>query len=139
MPKIGPFKALAFNNPTAETEDLYFKSINTTVDQYRAFLEEVRTDALVLSNSDLDSGKLTKAAEYSLTDETYAKLLSQLSAKKFDSTPPELRANILDFYSDLSAPIDTKKDAAHWQNVLTSLDQLRSLNPPPVVASSPAN
>src|SRR5580693_2864587 len=34
MPKIGPFKALAFNNPTAQTEDLYFKSINTTVDQY---------------------------------------------------------------------------------------------------------
>jgi hypothetical protein len=139
MPKIGPFKALAFNNPTPQTEDLYYKSINTTVDQYRAFLEEVRTDALVLPNSDLDSGKLTKAAEYSLTDETYAKLLSQLSAKKFDSTPAELRANILDFYSDLSAPIETKKDAAHWQNVLTSLDQLRSLNPPPVVASSPAN
>jgi Zinc dependent phospholipase C len=139
MPKIGPFKALAFNNPTQQTEDLYFKSINTTVDQYRTFLEEVRTDALVLPNRDLDSGKLTKAAEYSLTDETYAKLLSQLSAKKFDSAPPELRANILDFYSDLSAPIETKKDAAYWQNVLTSLDQLRSLNPPPVVASSPAN
>ena len=42
MPKIGPFKALAFNNPTAQTEDLYFKSINTTFDQYRAFLKEVR-------------------------------------------------------------------------------------------------
>ncbi len=27
MPKIGPFKALEFNNPTAQTEDLYFKSI----------------------------------------------------------------------------------------------------------------
>jgi hypothetical protein len=139
MPKIGPFKALAFNNPTPQTEDLYFKSINTTVDQYRAFLEEVRTDALVLPNSDLDSGKLTKAAEYSLTDETYAKLLSQLSAKKFDSTPPDLRADILEFYSDLSAPIETKKDAADWQNVLTSLDQLRSLNSPPVVAGSPAD
>ena len=42
MPKIGPFKAMAFNNPTPQTEELYFKSINTTVDQYRAFLEEVR-------------------------------------------------------------------------------------------------
>src|SRR6266550_207400 len=41
MPKIGPFKGLAFNNPTAQTADLYFKSINTTVDHYRAFLEEV--------------------------------------------------------------------------------------------------
>ena len=138
MPKIGPFKALAFNNPTPQTEDLYFKSINTTVDQYRAFLEAVRTDSLVLPNCDLDSGKLTKAAEYSLTDDTYAKLLSQLSERKFDSTPSELRANILDFYSDLAAPIETKKDPARWQSVLTSLDQLRLATPAPIVASTPA-
>src|SRR5579864_8533030 len=82
VPKVGPFKALAFNNPTAQTEDLYFKSINTTVDQYRAFLEEVRADALVLPNRDLDSGNVTKAAEYPLTDNTYAKLLVQLSQRK---------------------------------------------------------
>src|SRR5580765_1298214 len=47
MPKIGPFKGLAFDNPTPQTEDMYIKSINTTVDQYRAFLEEVGTDRLV--------------------------------------------------------------------------------------------
>jgi hypothetical protein len=138
MPKIGPFKALAFNNPTPQTEDLYFKSINTTVDQYRAFLEAVRTDSLVLPNCDLDSGKVTKAAEYSLTDETYAKLLSQLSAKKFDSNTSDLRANILNFYSDLSLPIETKKNPARWQSVLTSLDQLRLATPVPVVAGTPA-
>jgi len=57
MPKIGPFKALAFNNPTAQTEDLYFKSINTTVDQYRIFLEQVRTDSLILANCDFDTAK----------------------------------------------------------------------------------
>jgi Zinc dependent phospholipase C len=138
MPKIGPFKAMAFNNPTPQTEDLYFKSINTSVDQYRAFLEEVGTGSLVLPNCDLDSGKLTKAAEYSLTDDTYAKLLSQLSAKKFDSTTPDLRADILNFYSDLSAPIETKKDPVRWQNVITSLDQLRLAAPTPMVAGTPA-
>ena len=137
MPKIGPFKAMAFNNPTPQTEDLYFKSINTSVDQYRAFLEQLRTTSLVLPNCDLDSGNLTKAAEYSLTDDTYAKLLAQLSKKKFDSTPPELRADILHFYSDLSAPIETKKQPANWQSVLTSLEQLRQVPPPPVLASTP--
>src|SRR5579862_5513067 len=50
MPKIGPLKSLAFNNPTAQTEDLYFKSINTTVDHYRIYLEQVRTGTLDLSN-----------------------------------------------------------------------------------------
>ena len=138
MPKIGPFKGLAFNNPTPQTEDLYIKSINTTVDRYRALLEEVRTDTLVLANYDLDSGQATKAAEYSLTDDTYAKLLTQLSEQKFDRTSPELRANILDFYSDLSVPIETKKDGARWQVVLTELDQLKSAAPTPTVAGGPA-
>ena len=138
MPKIGPFKGLAFNNPTAKTEDLYFKSINTTVDQYRALLEQVRSDSLVLPNRDLDTGNGTKAAEYSLTDDTYAKLLAQLSERKFDLTSSALRANILDFYSDLSAPIETKKNQVRWNNVLISLDQLRLVSPAPVVASGSA-
>jgi len=138
MPRIGPFKGLAFNNPTPKTEDLYIKSINTSVDQYRVFLEQVRTDTMVLPNCDLDSGKPTTAAEYSLTDDSYAKLLARVSERKFDLTTPELRDNILQFYSDLSLPIETKKDQARWQGVLTELDQLKVVTPAPVVASSPA-
>ncbi|MGB7846407.1 MAG: zinc dependent phospholipase C family protein [Candidatus Acidiferrum sp.] len=138
MPKIGPFKALAFNNPTTQTEDLYFKSINTTVDQYRIYLRQVRTDSLELANTDFDSGKETKAAEYTLTDETYAKLLSQLEARKFELTSPELRDNILSFYSDLSLPLQTKKDRTRWQSMLSSLDRLKLATPTPILAASPA-
>jgi len=134
MPKIGPFKALAFNNPTAQTEDMYFKSINTTVDQYRIYLTQAGAGSLQLTNTDFDTGKETKAAEYSLTDETYAKLLAQLTALKFDLTSPDLRENILNFYSDLSLPLETKKDAVQWQNVLASLDQLKSAAPNASVA-----
>ena len=138
MPKIGPFKGLAFNNPTPQTEDLYIKSINATVDQYRALLEEVRTDNLVLANRDFDSGKPTKPAEYSLTDDAYAKLLAQMSKRKFTLTSPALRANILQFYSDLSVPIETKKDGVRWQAVLTELDELKAVAPVPIIAASPA-
>jgi hypothetical protein len=138
MPKIGPFKGLAFNSPTPQTEDLYIKSINTTVDQYRAFLEQVRTDSLSLPNCDFDTGNETKPAEYSLTDETYAKLLGQLSDRKFDLTTAELRQNILHFYSDLSLPIETKKDEAHWKGVLTALDELKSTSPAPTLAGRTA-
>jgi hypothetical protein len=126
-PKIGPFKAMAFKNPTPKTEEMYFKSINTSVDQYRTCLEELRTNTLQLSNMDLDTGKETKAAEYPLTDDSYAKLLAKLSERKFDHVSPELRANILNFYSDLSAPFETKKDDSRWQSVLTSLDQLKAM------------
>jgi hypothetical protein len=134
MPRVGPFKGLGFDNPTPRTEDLYIKSINTTVDQYRAFLEQVRTGSLVLPDSDLDTGVPTKAAEYSLTDEAYAGLLAHLSQRKFDLASPDLRQNILEFYSDLSAPIETKKNLADWQNVLTELDQMKAL--PPVIRAA---
>ena len=136
MPKIGPFKAMAFKNPTPNTEQMYFKSINTSVDQYRAYLEELRTDTLQLSNMDLDTGKQTKAAEYPLTDESYATLLAKLSERKFDRTSPGLRENILEFYSDLSVSIETKKDTVRWQSVLTSLDQLKAVTLVPASAGN---
>jgi zinc dependent phospholipase C len=138
MPKIGPFKALAFNNPTPQTEEMYFKSINTTVDQYRTYLQQVHVGSLALANCDLDTGKETKAVEYSLTDETYAKLLGQLAERKFALTSPALRDNILNFYSDLSLPLETKKDNARWQSVLSSLDQLKLVTPTPILAAGPA-
>lgn len=138
MPKVGPFKGLAFNNPTPQTEDLYIKSINVTVDEYRSFLKQVRADTLILPNCDLDSGKPTKAAEYSLADNSYAKLLAQLSERKFDRTSPELRNNILQFYSGPSTLIETKKDHRNWRDILTELEQLKLVTPVAAVASSPA-
>jgi len=139
MPKVGPFKALAFNSPTPKTAELYFKSINTTVDQYRIYLQQVRAGSLELTNSDFDTGKETKAAEYSLTDESYAKLLNRLEERKFALTSPDLRDNILNFYADLTLPLETKKDSVRWQAVLTSLDQLKLFTPAPIVAAGPTN
>jgi hypothetical protein len=135
IPRIGPFKGLGFNNPTPKTEDLYIKSIDTTVDRYRAFLEEVRTGKLALPDCDFDSGNPTKAAEYSLTDEAYANLLAALTERKFDRATPELRDNILGFYSDLSLPVETKKDPARWQAVLADLNELKSAQLSPAAGS----
>ncbi len=139
MPRIGPFKGSGFNNSTPQTEDLYIKSINATVDQYRVFLAEVRTNSLTLANCDFDTGEPTKAAKYSLTDETYTKLLAQLADRKFDRTSPDLRANILEFYFDLSVAIETKKDNVRWQCVLKSLDQLKAAAPGAIVADNLAS
>jgi hypothetical protein len=139
VPKVGPFKGLGFNNPTPQTEDLYIKSINATVDHYRVLLEQTRAGKLELLNYDLDSGQLAAAAEYSLTDETYANLLDRLAKNKFDETSPELRSNVLAFYSDLSLPIATRKDPARWQEVLTDLSQLKDAPPAaPAAAVVPA-
>ena len=103
--------------------------MNSTVDQYRTLLHAAGKDSFSLPNFDLDSGQPTKAAEYTLTDDAYAKLLGQLSKHKFDRTTPQLRDNILDFYSDLSASFATKKNRDEWKNVLTELDQLKTSAP----------
>jgi hypothetical protein len=58
-------------------------------------------------------------------------LLGQLSERKFDRTSPELRDDILGFYSDLSASIETKKDQDDWKNVLKELEELRTVTPTP--------
>ena len=136
MPKVGPFKGLAFNNPTAKTEDLYIKSINATVDRYRILLRAESGGSQVVPNYDLDSGQPTRAAEYSLADDAYAKLLMRLTERKFDSTSPELRENILTYYSDLSASFETKKDQTRWQGVVGALEQLKASTPTPVAVGS---
>ena len=128
IPKIGPFKALAFNSPTVRTEDMYFKSINLTVDQYRSLLHEVGNHSLRTENCDLDDGKSTEPGEYSLADETYAKLLQQLSARQFNEVTPELRKNITDFYSNRSSLSDTKRKPDEWRNLEKELQQLKAAN-----------
>jgi hypothetical protein len=126
VPKIGPFKGLGFNNPTAKTEDLYIKSINTTTDHYRELLEDVRAAKLVLPDCDLDDGVATKAGEYSLADETYEKLLAKLSAGKFELTSARLRDNIIDFYSGFTQPVVAGEDPARERAVLANLSLLKS-------------
>jgi hypothetical protein len=137
LPKVGPLKALDFNIPTAKTENLYFTSINATVDDYGSLLKQVHGRSISLPDNDLDSGKATAAGEYTLADDTYAKMLSQLADKKFDVTTVSLRKNILGFYENASAPNDTKKDPGRWQKVQANLDALKSFTPGPAHAAAP--
>lgn len=48
IPKIGPLKILTFKIPTAETEDLYIKSVNKTVENYSALLRQVNDEGFGL-------------------------------------------------------------------------------------------
>lgn len=126
IPKIGPFKAIAFKMPNPDTETLYLKSVNNTVEQYRAELLDLKAKKLQLANMDFDTGKPTSPGEYQLTDETYAKLLDKLTKTKFAELKPDVRENILAFYQNPSAPNYTKKKREKWNKVQQELDQLRA-------------
>jgi len=127
-PKVGPFKALAFKSPSKETEALYMKSVNDTVDQYRVYLQQLQTREVVLPNRDFDTGKQTVAGEYQMTDHAYAKLLDKLVEIKFAGLTPELQQDILHFYSNDHRVITNKKDRAEWDKALINVAQLRLID-----------
>jgi hypothetical protein len=136
VPKVGPFSALAFKIPTQKTEDMYIKSVDSTVEDYSQLLHKTRVQDLQLPNKDCDTGQDTKAAEYPLTDKAYERLLKQLADKKFEHLTPQLQENILEFYADLNAPIRTKRNKKAWTETLANLDKLRTATPQPVTAAS---
>jgi hypothetical protein len=129
VPKVGPFKALDFKIPTRKTEDLYIASVNRTLGNYKNLLREVKANDLRLTNTDFDTGRLTDAGEYKLTDKTYAHLLDQLSKDNFQQVTPDLQQNILKFYKDPRAPLTTKADHSAWERVQLELEHLRTVQP----------
>jgi hypothetical protein len=128
IPKVGPFKAIAFKMPSPETETLYLKSVNSTVDQYRIYLQDLTAGHLSLENKDFDTGKLTQEGEYRLTDEAYGNLLDKLAEDKFVNVEPELRRNILSFYHDPKPPAFTRKSTERWNKTLRGIEQLKALD-----------
>jgi Zinc dependent phospholipase C len=127
IPKIGPASALAFKVPSTQAEDMYIKSVDQTFDNYGKLLRQVRDGNFNLPDTDCDTGRPTAPAEYSLADKTYARLLDDLSEDDFAKSTPELRSNILAFYSDLNAPFHTKKDHKSWEQTERELEQLKGI------------
>jgi len=130
-PKVGPLRDIDFKEPTTRTENLYFKSVNQTVDQYGKALQEVKNKDLLAPDIDLDTGKPTKRGEYPLADATYRELLDQLAADHFANMDDALRENILKFYEGLGfPPPGTRIDKCvmqRWTKTWVEVTQLRSL------------
>jgi len=124
VPRIGPFKALAFKRLTPATEKMFMASFNAAIDRYRELLAEVKTGRVELPNENCDTGEPTGAGQYKLTDAAYANLLDKL-ADHYADMSPALRVDILAFYHNLNAPISTKTNDKEWAKVLKELDELK--------------
>jgi hypothetical protein len=134
VPKIGPFKSLAFRAPTPEVEKMFMASFNATVDNYRALLvnvnAEVDAGSVEIPNDNFDTGTVTAAGQYLGADLAYDKLLGKLADHKFANTSPELRANILDYYKNRKPPVSpTKKASAEWAKLIEERAELEQVQP----------
>jgi len=126
LPKFGPLKVLQFKTPTPETERMFEASFNETLDQYRKLLNEEReTGKPGLVNGNFDLGEVSGPGKYKLSDTTHAKLLDKLADQKFAGMTPEIRAELLDFFSASDTPFAMKKDKKVWAKVQTELEALK--------------
>jgi len=130
LPKVGPLRAINFQEPTKQTENLYLKSVDQTVDRYNKALQDVKASKLQVPEVDLDTGKPTKLGEYPLADATYRELLDHLAASNFAGIDDSLRDDLLQFYAGFGFPKHgTRLDkcvAERWRQTWVELTQLRA-------------
>jgi hypothetical protein len=136
LPKFGPLKVLQLRTPTPQTERMFEASFNKAVDRYQNNLGQHDTGSLALVNDNFDVGDVTPAGVYRMNDETHAKLLDRLAAQNFADVTPEIRAELLQFYSDPSAPNAIKRKPKDWSKVEAELQALKNAPTRPVTAQT---
>jgi len=126
LPKIGPLRVLQLKTPTPDTERMFEASFNQALDQYRQLLHEVADGEPTVPNDNFDTGTVTGPGQYPLEDRTQAHLLLELSKNGFHRVPPEIKAELLAYYSDPDAPITTRKNQKQWQLVQREIAKLKA-------------
>jgi hypothetical protein len=74
LPKVGPFRPLAFKVPPPQAERLFLESLSRTRARYAQELQALRAGRLNLPNVDLDTGRPIAPGEYPLADATMREL-----------------------------------------------------------------
>jgi hypothetical protein len=125
LPKIGPLRVLQLRTPTPQTEKMFQDSFNATLDVYRKLMADEGRGRLKLPNNNFDVGEPTPPGKYRMNDDTHAKLLDRLAQKNFAGASPEVRGELLAFFSDPNAPYATKRKPKLWSKVVEELEQLK--------------
>jgi hypothetical protein len=124
IPKFGAFRTLAYKDPTPQTEDLYFKSMDNVVAQYQRLLKQVDEGDLKFPNRNLDTGDPTRAGQYKLADESYDDLLRRLAKDHFAQVHPQLKSDILEYFA--SGPARDKLGWHEWRETQKALAELKA-------------
>jgi len=127
LPKVGPLRALSFRMPASDTEQLFMASFNNALTEYERLNRQLLTQGQIqLVNDNFDTGTVTRPGEYPLADQTYADLVNQLAKDHFARVTPELRGDILAFFSDANAGMSIKKNKKEWDRAAREIDDLKS-------------
>lgn len=109
LPKRGPFTALKLHLPSAQDQKLYLDSMQATVHKFDRDLDKLRAQqagggTLPLKDLDFDTGRPSHVGEYPLADDSYARLLNELTHDKKVDVSRNLRSNVLSYYANIQHP-----------------------------------
>jgi hypothetical protein len=110
IPKVGPFRALAFQAPTPEAVKLFLESFVRTKEKFTRELDGIRAGRLNLANTNLDVGVATGRGEYKMADDTYDELLVKLTDRKFSDVSDALRAELRRHFGDNDPRLSVNQD-----------------------------
>ena len=136
FPKVGPLKVLKLRTPTPETEHKFEASFNAALDRYKLLLTQTRTGTPDIPNDNFDTGGVTPPGVYFMNDDVHAELIEKLAKQNFAGITPDLRAELLQYYSDPNAPNATKRKPKDWTKVQVALQQLKNTPATPETAEA---
>lgn len=135
LPPIGPLRVVNLKMPTPPVEKLFMESFNRSIAQCSHKLDEAMAGSLHFENKNYDVGVVTPAGAYRLDDNAQCYWLGLLARKNFATVTPAIRAELLNYYGDLSAPIATKRDHKKWRQLVAELQQLNTAPGAPVAGA----
>ena len=91
----------------------------------RTDLRAVARGRIPLSNTNFDTGRVSRHGEYPLADDTHAELMERLFASHFVLTGPALRRHLRAYYGPRPPPSPrSDHERKHWKEVNRALDAM---------------
>ncbi|HLY61733.1 MAG TPA: zinc dependent phospholipase C family protein [Terriglobia bacterium] len=123
IPKFWFLNSLDFHAPTVETERFFAEGLRATVSNYESLLNVLNSGGFDPPNVNLDTGRPTEPGEYIHCDLAYAQLLHKLERERFAGVSPDLREDLLAFFSDPAAN-SLQQQPRRWNKVEHDLSEL---------------
>ena len=115
---------------------MFEASFNAAMDRYRKLLGQADSETTPCRMTILTLVTQRDPENIGSTMRRTRELLDALAKQNFATVPPELRAELLEFYGHPDAPYATKRKPKAWMKVQAQLEQLKKAAPP-VVTKGP--
>jgi hypothetical protein len=125
VPKIGPFRALAFRPLTPAIDKMFLDSYGVALTNYRSLLTEVQTNSLKVANVNLDTGQPVRPGSYRLADEAYQHLAQRIADEK--DVPVQVVGDVQAYFKGFTPDIRSKDDSEEWKKTRDALVKLAAL------------